>query len=197
VSRPIRRRDLLQAGIGLGVGLHVQSSAAAGQDDLASVRPREGDLLVRAQDPGGPPLTPGDIQPGGMPTVAWPMDPRDRTVRSGSRFNQLLLVRLEADKLTAETRSRAAEGVVAYTVICTHSGCDVDDWLPQEQLLSCSCHASMFDPKDGARVIDGPAPRGLPALPLRVVDGRLVVAGPFTARVGFEPGNEAALQIAE
>jgi rieske iron-sulfur protein len=181
---------VLKAGIGLGIGLHVQ--AGAGQDDLASVRPREGDLLVRAQDPGLTPLTPGDIQPAGAPTVAWPMDPRDRTVRSGSRFNQLLLVRLEEDRLTAETRSRAAEGVVAYTVICTHSGCDVDDWLPQEQLLSCSCHASMFDPKDGARVVDGPAPRALPALPLRVVEGKLVVAGPFTARVGFEPGLAGA-----
>jgi hypothetical protein len=28
----------------------------------------------------------------------------------------------------------------------------------------------------------------LPALPLKVVDGKLVVARPFTARVGFEPG---------
>jgi len=46
----------------------------------------------------------------------------------------------------------------------------------------------VFDPKDGARVVDGPAPRGLPALPLKVVEGKLVVAGPFTARVGFETG---------
>jgi len=166
----------------------VESRVAARQDDPASARPREGDLLVRAQDAGNTPLTPGDIQAGARPAVAWAMDPHDRTVRSGSRFNQLLLLRLEPDKLTAETRSRSAEGVVAYTVICTHSGCDVDDWLPEEQFLSCSCHASMFDPKDAARVIDGPAPRGLPALPLRIVDGKLVVAGPFTARVGFEPG---------
>ena len=37
-------------------------------------------------------------------------------------------------------------------------------------------------------VVDGPAPRMLPALPLKIVDGKLVVAKPFTARVGFEPG---------
>jgi Rieske Fe-S protein len=116
------------------------------------------------------------------------MDPRASAVRSGSRFNQLLLVRLEPDKLTSETRLRSADGVVAYTAICTHSGCDIDDWVAQEQLLSCSCHASIFDPKDAGRVIDGPAPRALPALPLKAVDGRLVVAGPFTTRVGFEPG---------
>ena len=35
---------------------------------------------------------------------------------------------------------------------------------------------------------DGPAPRNLPALPLQVADGRLLVAGPFTARPGFEQG---------
>jgi len=36
-------------------------------------------------------------------------------------------------------------------------------------------------------VIDGPAPRALAALPLKVVDGKLVVAKPFTARVGIVP----------
>ena len=41
-------------------------------------------------------------------------------------------------------------------------------------------------PKDGARVTDGPAPRSLPALPLAVSNGTIVVAGPFTDRVGFE-----------
>ena len=186
---PIARRDLLKAGIGLGAALRLDTGITVGQEDPASSRPVKGDLLVRADDPEGTPLTPADLQPGGRPTVAWSMDPQGHTVRSGSRFNQLLVLRLEPNQLSAETRSRAAEGVVAYTVICTHSGCDVDDWLPQEQVLSCSCHASMFDPKDGARVLDGPAPRALAALPLEVVDGKLVVAGPFTARVGFEPGE--------
>ena len=46
----------------------------------------------------------------------------------------------------------------------------------------------MFDPKDGGRVVEGPAPRMLPALPLKVVDAKLVVAKPFTAAVGFEKG---------
>jgi Rieske Fe-S protein len=36
-------------------------------------------------------------------------------------------------------------------------------------------------------VIDGPAPRALAALPLKIADGRLVVAKPFTARVGIVP----------
>jgi rieske iron-sulfur protein len=64
----------------------------------------------------------------------------------------------------------------------------VDDWLADEQHVSCACHFSTFDPKDGGKVVDGPAPRELPALPLKIVDGKLVVAKPFTTPVGFEKG---------
>ena len=37
---------------------------------------------------------------------------------------------------------------------------------------------------DGAKVIGGPAPRRLAALPLKIVDGQLIVAGVFTGRLG-------------
>lgn len=180
----IGRRTILKAGIGLGL----TPALLIAQDDPSSARPKEGDLLVKAGDSNLKPLTPADIPPGAAQTMAWAMDPSAKIVRSGSRFNQILLLRLDPDKLAAETKSRAAEGVIAYTAICTHSGCEVEDWLPDEKVLYCSCHSSKFDPNDGAKVLDGPAPRELPALPLKIVDGRLVVAKPFTARVGFEPG---------
>ena len=175
------RRDLLKL-------LALTPLGAAAQDDPAAMRPKEGDLIVKAGDATKTPLTPADIPLGAMQTVAWAMDPGDGTVRSGSRFNALMLLRLDPEKLAPETRERSAEGVVAYTLICTHNGCDIDDWLAAAQNVSCSCHSSTFDPKDGARVVDGPAPRPLPALPLEIVDGKLVVAGPFTARIGFETG---------
>jgi Rieske Fe-S protein len=114
------------------------------------------------------------------------MDPADNTVRSGSRLNALILLRFDPSRLSALTQSRAADGVVAYTAICTHSGCEVSDWIAEGERLSCPCHDSLFDPKAEAKVVDGPAPRMLPALPLKLVEGRLVVAGAFTARVGFE-----------
>lgn len=185
----LRRRAVLKAGIGLGLGWRLTSTSAVGQEDRTSIRPKEGDLLVRFGDPRKTPLAPDDIPLGARQTTAWAMDPADQTVRNGSRLNQLILLRLDSTALTPETRSRAAEGVVAYTAICTHEGCDIDDWIAGAQHLSCSCHFSTFDPKDGARVLDGPAPRMLPALPLKVVDGKLVVAKPFTARVGFEIGH--------
>ena len=186
MSRPTRR-TVLQAGLTLGLGFRASAMLAVSQDDAASLRPREGDLLVRLD--GSPaPLAPADVPLGGRQTMAWAFDPAANVVRNGTRLNQIMLLRFDPSALAPDTRARAAEGVVAYTAICTHNGCDVEDWLPAGQQLSCACHESIFDPKDGANVIDGPAPRALPALPLRIFDGKLAVAGPFTSRVGFEPG---------
>lgn len=183
------RRKLLQAGLAAGVGALLSPRAfATAQDDSPTVRPKPGDLLVKADDPEHVPLRPEDIPLNARPLAAWPMDPATRTVRSGLRFNALILLRLDEAALSAATRARAADGVLAYTAICTHEGCDVDGWIADRRVLSCACHESEFDPKDAARVLGGPAPRVLPALPLKIVDGTLVVARPFTSRVGFEQG---------
>jgi len=179
------RRTVLKAAVGATVGLTLFPVASAAQDDPAAMRPQPGDLLVRSTDASPVPLTAADVRPG-PPVMAWPMDPATRTVRKGSRFNQVLVLKLDANALSADTSARAAEGIVAYTAICTHSGCDVEEWIADTQLLFCSCHSSTFDPKDGAKVVEGPAPRNLPALPLRIADGTLVVARTFTERVGFE-----------
>ena len=60
------------------------------------------------------------------------------------------------------------------------------DWLKSTQVLQCPCHQSQYDPRHGAKVVGGPAPRPLPALPLKLSNGVLNVAGPFTARIGGE-----------
>ena len=176
----IERRTLLKAGIGAGLALGLTHELA-----LAQNGPKPGDLLVKVDDPTKQPLSPGEIKRGAKPIIAWAMYPQDETVRNGSRLNQVLLVRLDPQALTPETRSRAADGVVAYTAICTHMECEVNDWLGDEQVLHCGCHGAKFDPKDSAKVVAGEAPRPLAALPLKLDDGQLVVAGPFTAPVGF------------
>ncbi|MBZ5558927.1 MAG: Rieske (2Fe-2S) protein [Acidobacteriia bacterium] len=176
----VDRRALLLSAIGVSLGF--------AQDDPASVRPKPGDLLTKVGDAGKTPLTPNDIPLAAGYTAAWAMDPADNTVRSGSRLNQVLLLRFDPASLATTTREHAADGVVAYTSICTHNGCDIDQWLAKEQQLFCSCHESIFDPRDGGKVLDGPAPRALPALPLAIADGALVVAKPFTTPVGYERG---------
>jgi Rieske Fe-S protein len=158
---------------------------ASAQDGRAA-RPAAGDWLVKVGDDTLAPLTADDIPAGANPTMAWAMTQESSVVKSGSRLNRILLLRLDSAALSEQTRGRSAEGVVAYSAICTHTGCEVGAYLAEEQQLYCECHQSKFDPRDQARVTDGPAPRNLPALPLQVADGRLVVAGPFTARPGFE-----------
>ena len=172
----IGRRELLKGGLGAGIGVGLGPRVISGQDDPAAARPKPGDVLVRDGDETKTPLTPADIVADGKPTVAWAMDPTEKIVRSASRFNKLVVVRVGSGD----------DAVFANTVICTHDGCDVTEWLGDEHMLSCPCHYSKFDPKDGGRVVSGPAPRALPSLPLTVSEGKLVVARPFTSRVGFE-----------
>jgi len=173
--------------VGLGVGVQFAlASTLPGQDTPSATRPREGDLLVKTSDTTATPLTPADIRIAGRQTMAWAMDPAEGTIRSGSRLNRILLVHLDPGNLTPETKSRAAEGVVAYSAICTHAGCEVTEWMADQHRLFCPCHESTFDPADGARVIDGPATRVLPALALGLARGKLVVLKEFTAPITFE-----------
>ena len=161
---------MLLGGIALGIAINPIVRA---QDDPAAARPKPGDRLVRDGDEAKTPLTPADIAAGAKPILAWAVDPASGIVRNASRLNRLVIGRIGDD-------------IFAYTAICTHDGCDVTDWLADEHVLSCPCHYSKFDPQDGGRVKDGPAPRALPQLPLTVADGKLVVEKPFTSRVGFE-----------
>lgn len=181
--------------MGFGVGLtlirpRARATGAPAEPDSKTARPRPGDRLVRAvEGERRSALTPGGTPPGGPPVIAYPLDPATGVVRDGSRLNQVLLVRLEPADLAEETRARAAAGIVAYSAVCTHTGCDQWEWDARAKTIKCSCHFSTFDVKDAARVLDGPAPRRLPALPLGTSGGDLVVAGGFLGRPGFQQGG--------
>jgi rieske iron-sulfur protein len=57
-------------------------------------------------------------------------------------------------------------------------------WSKEQNAFVCSCHASLYDPRNAAEVIDGPAPRPLAALGLKLKDGVVTVASTFSGRVG-------------
>ena len=146
--------------------------------------PRKGDWLVQVDDEGKKPLGSADIKVGEKPVIVYPFDPAAKSLRDASRLNRIVLVKLEAGTLDAATAARAADGVVAYSAFCTHQGCDVNSWVAAEKVLLCFCHFSKFAPHEEAAVTGGPAPRPLPALPLTVVGGKLVVADGFNAAPG-------------
>ena len=124
-ARGIGRRLAL----GMGVGFTLAPRLALAQAEPARERPREGDLLVAVGATGAhEPLKPDDLPLGGKQMMAWPIDPESNTVRDGSRLNKILLLRLDPEGLDPVTKERAAEGVVAYSAICTHTGCDVINW---------------------------------------------------------------------
>jgi Rieske Fe-S protein len=184
--RQLKRRRVLQAGCGLALCTPLVARGDDTEDALAA--PQADDALVFAYgDRAGRVIAPADVVLGAKQLLAYPMHPVTRRVRDGSRLNQLIVVRLPPDKLTEPTRARAVDGVVAYSGVCTHTGCDVTDWFADVLRFKCPCHESEFDPSDAARVVGGPAPWQLAALPLKVVDGALAVAGPFDGRVGFQP----------
>jgi Rieske Fe-S protein len=173
-----------------GVGLGLLVGDVAGAQDPRRAQPQTNDRFVFAGgDRKGQVITLADLPAGGPLLTAYPMDPTTRGVRDDSRLNQVLLVRLDPNGLDGDTRARAADGIVAYSAVCTHTGCDVWDWQAASSTIKCPCHFSEFDLKAGARVLNGPATRRLPALPLKVVDGMPAVAGAFVGRPGFESGG--------
>ena len=62
--------------------------------------------------------------------------------------------------------------IVAFEGICTHLGCRVA-WAREDSRFRCPCHGSSFA-ADGTN-LDGPAPRPLERLAIRVHEGQLVV----------------------
>lgn len=166
------RRQLLLTTLATGAILAAGRSAAAQEDQPGSSdRPKKGDLLVVSEgERAGDVIKPDDLKLGEPPLHAWPKDPKTSVVRNGSRLNEILVIRLDPAEMDEETRSRAADGIVAYSAICTHAGCSVTGWLKSEtsdkDVLKCFCHNSEFNPREHAQVVFGPAPRRLPALPV-------------------------------
>ena len=192
-SEPTRRALILTA-LATGTCMLASRPAAAGEDQPGSdERPQKADVLVVSEgEHEGQVIEPQDLKPGGPPVRAWPKDPKTSVIRNGSRLNEVLVVRLDPAELDDETRSRAADGIVAYSAICSHAGCPVTGWLQgaagDNDVLKCFCHNSEFDPRQGAQVVFGPATRRLAALPLATAGGSLTVAATFVGKVGQQAG---------
>lgn len=104
------------------------------------------------------------------------------------RATTLLLRYPESEYEPPTNVDGTAKGYVAYSKVCTHEGCLVSG--QQGSNLSCPCHGSVYNPTAGASVVDGPAPRALPQLPLGIAadsnESLIIATGPFEGAVGPE-----------
>jgi ubiquinol-cytochrome c reductase iron-sulfur subunit len=106
----------------------------------------------------------------------------------------LVLVRLRPGELELPPHLQGydADGILAFSKICTHAGCAISLYraplfapASPRPALVCPCHYSTFDVAKGAQVIFGPAGRPLPMLPLMIdARGDLRAAGNFDGPVG-------------
>ena len=166
-----RRRAFLGLALTGAFGL----AARAATDDAAALPPSPDDHFVFLSGPKKQQVVlVEDLALGGPQIQAFPAAP-DGTVRNASRLNLVVLARFDPAALTDETRAHAADGVVAYSAICTHQGCDMSSYGQiTGQDIVCLCHGSEFGPT-GA-VIHGPAKKPLVAFALALgCDGDLYV----------------------
>jgi rieske iron-sulfur protein len=181
----IERRTLLARSLALTFPVLCPRLARADATDPRMTRPQPGDRLVfTSGDRREQIIKPADLAVREPPTLAYPMDPSSRSIRDGSRANMILLLRLEPDEIAEADRGRVADGIVAFSAICTHFGCPVTGLDQTGKNLACKCHGSIFDPRNNAEVVGGPAPRRLAAISIKLEDGELSVAGEFSGAVG-------------
>jgi Rieske Fe-S protein len=185
------RRMLLTAAAA-GVCVALAPGIRAQEDKPGSdLRPQKDDLLVFSEGPqSGQVIKPSDLKLGAPPIHAWPKDPKTSVIRDGTRLNEILVLKLDPAELDDDTRARSADGIVAYSAICSHAGCPVTAWVKGENsdknVLKCMCHNSEYDPRESAQVVFGPAPRRLAALPMAISGDTLKVAAPFSGKIGAQ-----------
>lgn len=191
------RRAVLQAAIGVSAGAAVLSTLWGVGAGLIPRVPRVpsrepvavGDTLVFALGPrADQTITLDDLRAARAEPIpfflSFPKSP-EGVVRRDLGDNIIMVILADPARMSPETRQHAsAEGVLAYSAVCMHLGCTVSQW--RNGVWTCPCHFGKYDIYNQARVIAGPVPGPVPQLPVRVEEGRVVVAGEFLG----EPGGD-------
>jgi Rieske Fe-S protein len=147
----ISRKKFIRLGAAVGLGAAtvplVSACGGGGSSAGSGETPKASDVVE-----GGPEVGKGqtiakksEVQPGS----AFPFTDADTGQQS-------VLVHLEDGEF------------VAYSAVCTHQACVV---AYKDGQLACPCHGSVFDPAEGAAVLNGPANRPLPEVKIEVREG--------------------------
>jgi ubiquinol-cytochrome c reductase iron-sulfur subunit len=133
---------------------------------------------LRLVTPDGRPVRPDEVTADSVLTVY----PEGHV---GAGDAPAFLVRLDPSRFSSRPPAGGVAGIVAYSLLCTHTGCAVGLYERGTARMLCPCHQSVFDLLAGARPIAGPAGRPLPGLPITVDgDGFLRATGDFTGPPG-------------
>ena len=172
------RRTVLGWMMGIAAGAFAVSFAvpAAALKALMLEKPviAVGDVLTYADaTTGGQPGQPfkgSDLAVGGSAQL-FPMG------KDTNQDNLLMVVRVAAGDGVA--------GLAAYSAICTHLGCAVNEKLNRDSLILCPCHGSIYDPANHAAVRRGPSDRALPGIPIADgPNGTVLANGLFDGPIG-------------
>ncbi len=156
-----RRHAMLGAALALSPLLNIPARADD-QPDETEKGPQPGDHFVFLTGPKkDQPARVEDLELGGEQLQAYPADPKGARARRDP-LNLVLLVRVGDDGLDEQTRKLAADGVVAYSAICTHQACPVNPVVEREKghgLLMPWLHLRSEEQREGDLRTGAPAAR--------------------------------------
>ncbi|GAC1307614.1 MAG: hypothetical protein NVSMB21_11830 [Vulcanimicrobiaceae bacterium] len=156
--------------------------ATASVDQLARTSWRKGSRLVRED---GSVVRASDLAVNSIVTV-FPEGHVGPQFANAMTNDATVLVRVPPEEVhRSADRTGSADGLLAFSKVCTHAGCPVALYRASARQLFCPCHQSTFDVLAGGARIFGPAARGLPQLPIEIAaDGSLRALGDFPEPIG-------------
>ena len=182
---PTRRGVLLGVGLaGLGGVLAGCSTAAVPYDaneagvppngQAPGAMPSSGAMTSQSATPGSGAMSSSPAPRGGAGQSAQPA--RKKAKPKGTVLGQASDIPVGGGAIYTAAKvvvTQPASGQYkAFSAVCTHVGCLVNQVT--SGTIDCPCHGSEFKITDGA-VVAGPAPSPLPARPIKIVDGQVIL----------------------
>lgn len=92
---------------------------------------------------------------------------------SGESLRAFYQVSSGSSKIPILLHRKSTGDFLAFTAVCTHQGCIINDVTPKT--FDCACHGSSYDSNTGIPSALSPAKRPLTQFPVAVKDGSLYI----------------------
>jgi len=171
------RRDVLKGSVMLAgaaalgtLGSSVKAFAAGGAGDYPQPpgSPKTHDTFVFSDGPKkGQEVELTDIVLDAPPVAVHAKDSKTGEVRE-SEHSAVLLFRVKEDTIPIDWRADSAEGILAYSALCTYDATEIQpkDWDAATKHFVCPTCKTSYDAVNGAEVTSGPGKRALPQVPV-------------------------------